>query len=222
MTGLLSGIPHLTRMIFAYFFSTFADSLLRSKRMSRTNVRKLAGATSTLLNGVFVLCLAFSGCSSNAAILFLTLSTAVHGAVSSGQLASLIDISPNYSGVTLGLNGMIAVWPGFISPYIVGKLTLGNVIFDFCFLLFVLISTSIANLFLLNPFSKRSNNGNTSSLLQRQFCLYPAPFTCCSLIQHYRVGINRDVWMMMRNARKNPNQMITFRTILPILKNQQN
>lgn len=127
MTGLLSGIPHLTRMIFAYVFSTIADSLLRNKRLSRTNVRKLAGGTSTVVNGLFVLCLAYSGCNSTAAIIFLTLATAMHGAVSSGQLASLIDISPNYSGVTLGLNGFFAVWPGFISPYIVGKLTLGNV-----------------------------------------------------------------------------------------------
>lgn len=35
--------------------------------------------------------------------------------------------SPNYSGVLLGLNGMVGVSPGFISPYIVGILTFGNV-----------------------------------------------------------------------------------------------
>lgn len=92
MTGLLSGIPHLCRMIFAYFFSMYIDSLLKKQTMSRTNVRKLAGGLSTIGNGLFVLGLAYSGCSSTAAVVFLTLATSVHGAVSAGPLASLIDI----------------------------------------------------------------------------------------------------------------------------------
>lgn len=43
-TGILSGLPHLMRMIFAYVFSLFADYLLRTEKMSRTNIRKLATA----------------------------------------------------------------------------------------------------------------------------------------------------------------------------------
>ena len=50
-----------------------------------------------------------------------------HGAVSSGPLASIVDIAPNYAGIVLGISGAIGVLPGFISPYIVGILTLGNV-----------------------------------------------------------------------------------------------
>jgi hypothetical protein len=41
MTGILSGIPHLCRFIFALGFSFFGDYLLRSNKLSRTNVRKL-------------------------------------------------------------------------------------------------------------------------------------------------------------------------------------
>lgn len=82
----------MCRMIFAYVFSIFVDSLLKKKTFSRTNVRKLAGGTATLLNGIFVLGLAFSGCNSLSAIVFLTITTSLHGAVSSGQLASLIDM----------------------------------------------------------------------------------------------------------------------------------
>lgn len=92
MTGFLSGFPHLCRMIFAYVFSIFIDYLLRNDKMSRTNVRKLASAVATIVNGIFVIGLAFSGCSSTIAVAFLTLATIVHGAVSSGQLAGLIDI----------------------------------------------------------------------------------------------------------------------------------
>lgn len=41
MTGLLSGIPHLGRFIFALIISFMSDYLLRNNKMSRTNVRKM-------------------------------------------------------------------------------------------------------------------------------------------------------------------------------------
>uniref|UniRef100_A0A1I8NQV3 Major facilitator superfamily (MFS) profile domain-containing protein n=1 Tax=Stomoxys calcitrans TaxID=35570 RepID=A0A1I8NQV3_STOCA len=129
-TGLLSGLPHLVRMIFAYVFSLFADYLLRTEKMSRTNVRKLATVISCILNGLTVVALAYFGHNATAAIVFLTMATMLHGAVSSGALASIVDISPNFAGIVLGISGMIGVLPGFISPYIVGVLTLGNQTFE--------------------------------------------------------------------------------------------
>ncbi|XP_055594680.1 sialin [Uranotaenia lowii] len=126
MTGILSGIPHLCRMVFAYVFSIVGDHLLAKNLMTRTNVRKMGGAFCCLLNGIFILGLAYSGCNSMAAILFLTLATMVHGAVSTGPLANIIDMSPKFAGIVLGVSGMITVVPGFVSPIIVGILTLGN------------------------------------------------------------------------------------------------
>lgn len=41
--------------------------------------------------------LAYSGCDYLSAIIFLTSATALHGAVSTGPLASFVDISPNYA-----------------------------------------------------------------------------------------------------------------------------
>lgn len=90
--GLLNGIPHLTRIIFAIAISAFTDHLLKSGKMDRTNVRKLAGGVATVLHGIFVVALAYSGCSSTAAFIFLTLATTTHGAVSAGMFASVIDI----------------------------------------------------------------------------------------------------------------------------------
>lgn len=128
MTGILSGMPHLMRMLFAYVFSLFGDWLLTRELMSRTNVRKLAGTFSMIVSGGFVVGLAYCGSHAGLAITMLILATSVHGAVSTGPLANLVDISPNYSGITLGLTGIFAVLPGFISPYIVGHLTMNNVI----------------------------------------------------------------------------------------------
>jgi ACS family sodium-dependent inorganic phosphate cotransporter-like MFS transporter 5 len=42
MTGILSGVPHLMRVLFSLTFSMFGDYLLTHNKMSRGNVRKLA------------------------------------------------------------------------------------------------------------------------------------------------------------------------------------
>ncbi|XP_050080465.1 sialin [Anopheles maculipalpis] len=122
MTGLLSGIPHLCRMLFAYAFSIVGDHLLKHELMSRTGVRKMGGTLCCVVNGIFVFVLAYSGCNSLMATIFLTLATTVHGAVSTGPLANLVDMSPRYAGILLGFSGMITVVPGFVSPIIVGML----------------------------------------------------------------------------------------------------
>ncbi|CAD7086587.1 unnamed protein product [Hermetia illucens] len=126
MTGVLSGIPHLMRVIFAYCFSTFGDWLLRNDKMERSYVRKLATFTCCCVNGFLVLGLAYSGCNSTAAIILLTTATAVHGAITTGPLSSMVDISPNYASIVFGISNTITVLPGFISAAIVGYLTLGN------------------------------------------------------------------------------------------------
>lgn len=127
-TGILSGVPHLMRMIFAYNFSMFGDFLLTKGKMSRTNVRKLATAMCCVVSSIFLIALAYSGCNTILAAISLTLATTLQGAISAGTLSSLIDLSPNYSGITLGLTGMFVSTPGYLSPYIVGFITLDNVL----------------------------------------------------------------------------------------------
>lgn len=127
MTGILSGLPHLARLAFAIVFSFFCDYLIKNDKMSTTNIRKLAGGMCCFVNGLLVLALAFSGCNSIAAVIFLTLGTAFNGAVSTTLLANIVDLSPNYSSIIFGIIGMITVLPGFISPFIVGRLTSNNV-----------------------------------------------------------------------------------------------
>uniref|UniRef100_A0A1B6KSQ5 Major facilitator superfamily (MFS) profile domain-containing protein n=1 Tax=Graphocephala atropunctata TaxID=36148 RepID=A0A1B6KSQ5_9HEMI len=126
MAGIWSGIPHLCRWLFALSFGIFADYLLRNKKLSRTNVRKLAVLFSNVLQGLLVIGLAYSGCNSTAAILFLVLGTGVHGAVTSGPLSNVVDISPNFASVLQGVVGLVTNTPGFVSAYLVGELTFEN------------------------------------------------------------------------------------------------
>lgn len=124
--GIFSGLPHLMRVAIAILVSKVADYLLRHNKMSRNNVRNIATTISCTLNGVLVLAVAFSGCNSTLACVFIILATGCHGAVSSGPLAAIIDNSPNYAGVLLGIVNMFCVMPGFISPIIVSYLTFEN------------------------------------------------------------------------------------------------
>lgn len=92
LIGLFSGVPHLCRISFAAIFSIFIDYLLKNQKMSRTNARKLAGGIATIVHGLMIVGLAFSGCNQITAITFLVLATTMHGSFTSGMFANLIDL----------------------------------------------------------------------------------------------------------------------------------
>ncbi|KAF5279363.1 hypothetical protein FQA39_LY05473 [Lamprigera yunnana] len=122
-TGFLSGLPYFGRILFAYVFSILGDYLMTRDKLSRLNVRKLATLVSSFGQGLCMIGLAYSGCNSLMAITFLSVAITIHGAVSTGPLANLVDLSPNYASVLMGMaNGFGAVG-GMISPLIVGLLT---------------------------------------------------------------------------------------------------
>jgi hypothetical protein len=58
--------------------------------------------------------LAFSGCNSTAAIAFSTVATAVSGAVSTGPLASFIDISPNFASELWPANSSVILYKSHV------------------------------------------------------------------------------------------------------------
>lgn len=71
-----------------------------------------------MLNGIFLFGLAYAGCDVVMAVIFLTISLAFHGAVSSGVLASMVDNTPNYSGIILGITSTIGIMAVTISPIV--------------------------------------------------------------------------------------------------------
>jgi nitrate/nitrite transporter NarK len=98
-------------------------------------------------NGICVLGLAYSGCNIYAAVTFFTLSLALHGAVSTGPLASIVDIGPNYAGISLGIISTVSIITGFVSPIIVGHITFENQsitawqrIFEICAVMLIVCS----------------------------------------------------------------------------------
>jgi len=51
-----------------------------------------------ILQGLFILGICYAGCNSVVAVFMLCSATAINGAISSGALASVVDIAPNYAG----------------------------------------------------------------------------------------------------------------------------
>lgn len=138
VTGILSGLPHFLKLAFSLTYSMFSDYLLRTNKLSRSNVRKLGTVLCCIMHGVLVMSIGAAKCSYSTAIVFQMLAIMVHGAISSGPLASIIDLTPNFSGVLLGITGIISTSSGFLSSALVGHLTQNNVnIFSGLVFLFV-------------------------------------------------------------------------------------
>lgn len=77
--GLLSGVPHVLRMVFSYILSVGTDHLLHTGKMTRTNVRKFAVFINCIVGGCLI-GLAYAGCNYVMAIILITLATTLMGA----------------------------------------------------------------------------------------------------------------------------------------------
>lgn len=114
-------------MAFAYLVATLGDHLLRTKKMSLNAVRKIATIIATGGQAVMLIGLSLSGCRPTLAVTFMILGTATNGAISTGPISNIVDLSPNYAGVLLGITNLVSMATAFLSPMIVGLLTNNNV-----------------------------------------------------------------------------------------------
>lgn len=126
LIGLFSALPHLIRWIFSFIFAMFADYLIKEEIMSVTNVRKLASFICTIGVSLMLLLLIVFGENTLIAIIIMIVAVMLQGTVSTGPIASVIDTSPNFSGILQGLTGMISITAAYLSPVVVGILTENN------------------------------------------------------------------------------------------------
>ncbi|XP_044726850.1 sialin-like isoform X2 [Chrysoperla carnea] len=117
--GLLLGIPDIFKFFFSCVFSSIMDYLLKSNKLSLTVIRKIAVGVSELGPATLLLILGYWGSTSPVmAMIIITLIVSFGGACSSGNLANIIDIAPNFAGVILGLIQTLCVISGVLSPII--------------------------------------------------------------------------------------------------------
>jgi len=122
-TGLLTGLPHLLIVAFSIISSKLADYALSQGKITRNNLRRSSAFVAIVMNGCAVLGLAYSGCSRTFAVLFFSFALCFNGANSSSVLSSIVDIAPNFAGITMGIMSTVASVGPFVSPIIVGFIT---------------------------------------------------------------------------------------------------
>ncbi|XP_069937713.1 sialin [Cherax quadricarinatus] len=74
--------------------------------------------------GLIAMC--FVNCDKSLAMGVLCVAVGLNGAVYSGYISSLQDLSPNFAGSLLGLSNTVATIPGFVAPVVTGSITDGN------------------------------------------------------------------------------------------------
>lgn len=121
----LSALPYIACWLFSSLSGIVGDKLIESKRMSRTNVRKLFTALGLLLPMCAVIGLAFVTCAEPyIGVALLTFALAATGCSNgAGFLVNANDYAGSYAGMAFGLSNSFASVPGMVAPYMVGVIT---------------------------------------------------------------------------------------------------
>ncbi|KAM9838476.1 sialin [Aulostomus maculatus] len=121
--GFLSALPYLGAWLLSTLSGVVADSLIKRRVFSVTNVRKIFTLTGLLPAAGFLAAVSYAGCSQTLTVTFLTLSTTIAGTSASGVFINQIDIAPRYAGFLLGITNTFGTIPGVVAPIVAGYFT---------------------------------------------------------------------------------------------------
>ncbi|XP_045115030.1 sialin-like [Portunus trituberculatus] len=122
-TGLLSSLPFLSQFLAGIVSGVVGDWLVSSGHIGVHNSRRLFCTISVLLPGLLIVLVGYMGCNTTMAVVVLCLSSAFVGTMCSGQLANTHDLSPNYSGTSMGISNTFAYAVSMCVPVIAGAMT---------------------------------------------------------------------------------------------------
>ncbi|XP_021924654.1 putative inorganic phosphate cotransporter isoform X2 [Zootermopsis nevadensis] len=115
-----TSLPYLGQWIFASIYGTFADTLLKRKKMSLLGVRRMSIVISHLLPAISLVALSLTGCNTTLAVAILTIAVTVIGSYASGFFQSPMDVAPNFAGSLTGVMNAIGSITPIISTPIAG------------------------------------------------------------------------------------------------------
>lgn len=121
--GVYSSVPWAMRILVSFTSGYWADWLIRSKRLTITNTRKLFVFLAAIIDGTFVMAAAYGGCDAMLIGLFFVISVGAQGFLASSSLANPMDLSPNFAGTITGFTNGIGSVTGILVPWIIGLLT---------------------------------------------------------------------------------------------------
>ncbi|XP_046750564.1 putative inorganic phosphate cotransporter [Diprion similis] len=121
--GLLSALPYLVLFFVSISSSWLADWLIKTERLSRTNVRKIFASFALATSAVCLIAASYAGCDRLVVTILFTAGVGTMGPIFSSVMVNALDLSPNYSGTLMGITNGIASLVGIVAPYAVGVLT---------------------------------------------------------------------------------------------------
>lgn len=122
-TGLLSSLPFLSQFLAGIVSGILGDWLVSSGHIGVHTSRRLFCTVSVFLPGILIVLVGYMGCNTTMAVVVLCLSSAFVGSMCSGQLANTHDLSPNFSGTSMGISNTIAYAVSMCVPVIAGAMT---------------------------------------------------------------------------------------------------
>ncbi|CAH0557664.1 unnamed protein product [Brassicogethes aeneus] len=143
--GLVSCLPYIGQYTFCCCAGYLADKMIKSKKISTKNTRRIFTITSYIIPSILMYTLAFYKVHYLLAVTIITLIHTFKGSVTSAYASNLTDISPNYAGTILGSSMMIGSMGGWFGNKMVGLITKEASTFETWRTVFIIIST--VNLF---------------------------------------------------------------------------
>jgi predicted MFS family arabinose efflux permease len=127
--GFWAWAPYAAMFVVCIVAGRLADVLITRKVLQTANVRKIFQNVGALCAAASLLVLAFAVHDSEQkwlAVGCLIAATGLSGFALSGYAVNHIDISPEYSGVLMGLSNCIATIPGIVGVYVTGPIVQGT------------------------------------------------------------------------------------------------
>ncbi|XP_028408924.1 vesicular glutamate transporter 1-like [Dendronephthya gigantea] len=120
--GFTSSLPYVLSAVLTPCWGYFIDVLRSKKYISTTNSRKLSHIVGAGLSAIFIAAMAYAS-TATSAIVIATIAITLTNFTTSGPPTSLVELAPKYSGVLMGFANFACNITGFITPEVVGALT---------------------------------------------------------------------------------------------------
>ncbi|CAL8122496.1 unnamed protein product [Orchesella dallaii] len=124
--SLMSAFPHLLTLIVSIILSNVGDNLIEREYLSIGAVRKLCTSIALWGYAAALLGVAYSGCDRVKTVTLLGVAIAANGGKFCGFLVNIIDLTPNYVGILMGIINTISSMPGFFAPWVAGMIINDN------------------------------------------------------------------------------------------------
>jgi MFS family permease len=121
----MSSLPYIACWIFINIASMTGDKLIKSKRITRQNVRKIFNGIGLSVPVLSLIGISFITCSTPyLGVALLVIGFAFMGfSLGAGYYVNINDVSGPYSSVVFGISNTFGSIPGLICPYITAVIT---------------------------------------------------------------------------------------------------